>query len=275
MKEIQFNLLFIALLLVAVNWGMEALKWKYLIRKLAPISLKKAFNLVITGITIGLITPNRVGEIPARVFLLSNITNKKALLTATFIGAFSQFLVTFFAGFVAIYFYKNEVFFSSFSFSIRIFMFIGLTGLIYSYFYPFWISNLVKKIPFLSKNEHFVFSPLISTQEKLNALIISLLRYVVFSFQYYLVLEAFGVHFNSFLEIGLIAVCFLFTSVIPTFILSEIAVRGSVALFIFNFLSPNDVAIFSASLVLWFLNVALPASIGIFGLKKIQLLQKV
>jgi len=274
MNEIQFHLLFIALLLVVVNWGTEAVKWKYLIRKLAPISLKKAFNLVITGITIGLITPNRIGEIPARVFLLPNIINKKALLTATFIGAFSQLLVTVFAGFIAIYFYKNEVFFSSFSFSIRIFILICLIGLIYSYFFPFWIPNLLKKIPFLSKNEHLVFSPLFSKEEKLNALVMSIFRYAVFSFQYYLVLEAFGVHFNSFSEIALIAVCFLFTSVIPTFILSEIAVRGSVALFVFSFLSPNDVAIFSASLVLWLLNVALPATIGIFGLKKIQLPQK-
>lgn len=274
MNEIKFYLLFIALLLVVVNWGTEALKWKYLIRKLAPISLKKAFNLVITGITIGLITPNRVGEIPARVFLLPNITNKKALLTATFIGAFSQLLVTVFTGFIAIYFYKDEVFFSSFSISIRIFILICLLGLIYSYFFPFWITNLLKKIPFLSKNEHLVFSPLFSKKEKLNALIMSVFRYAVFFFQYYLILEAFGVHFNNFSEMVLIAVCFLFTSIIPTFILSEIAVRGSVALLVFSFLSDNDVAILTASILLWVFNVALPASIGIFGLTKIQLPQK-
>lgn len=274
MNEIKFNLLFIALFLVALNWGIEALKWKYLIRKLVPISLKKAFQLVITGITIGLITPNRIGEIPARVFLLSNKTHKKKLLTATFIGAFSQVLITIITGLIAVYFLGTQLSFSQLSSVIRFFTFICLNLLIYSYFSPFWIANLLKRIPFLARNKHFIFNPLISNQEKLITLLMSAFRYAVFFFQYYLVLEAFGVHFETLLNTALIAVCFFFTSFIPTFIISEIAVRGSVALFLFHFISPNDVAIFSASLVLWLLNVALPASFGVFGLTKIKLLQK-
>lgn len=274
-NEIRFDLLFIALLLVAVNWGIEAAKWKYLIRKIETISFKKAFNLVITGITVGLITPNRVGEIPARVFLLQSTNNKKELLTATFIGAFSQLLVTIVVGFLAIYFSHNNTFLTPFSFVIQFFIISFSMLMIYSYFFPFWITNLLKKIPYLSKKEYLIFNPIFSANEKKNVLLLSLFRYSIFFIQYYLVLAAFGIHFNSLQEIGLIAICFLFASIVPTFIFSEIIVRGSVALFVFNFISSNDVAIFSASLVLWLLNVALPASIGIFGLKKLQLPQKV
>ena len=52
----------------------------------------------------------------------------------------------------------------------------------------------------------------------------------------------------------------------------ELLVRGSVALFVFGTISNLDSQIILASVVLWFINVALPALIGLFSLKELKLI---
>ena len=95
-----------------------------------------------------------------------------------------------------------------------------------------------------------------------------MLRYLVFSLQYYIVLKAFGINFSNNVEILLIPLCFLLTSSIPTILISEIGVRGSIALIIFSIVTDNNLAIFLSSIVLWSINVAFPAFIGMFFLKR-------
>ncbi|MAJ89900.1 MAG: hypothetical protein CMD08_01295, partial [Flavobacteriales bacterium] len=59
-------------------------------------------------------------------------------------------------------------------------------------------------------------------------------------------------------------------SIIPTIAITEIGVRGSVALFFFGLVSNNVVGILSATFVMWIINLVFPALIGmifIFSLK--------
>ncbi len=75
-------------------------------------------------------------------------------------------------------------------------------------------------------------------------------------------------------EIFLIPVCFLLASSIPTILISEIGVRGSVALFVFGVVSDLDIQIIMASVLLWLINVALPALLGLLNLKELKLLKE-
>ena len=62
----------------------------------------------------------------------------------------------------------------------------------------------------------------------------------------------------------------LVVSVIPTIAITEIGIRGSVAVFLFGLLSSNIVGILSATFVMWVINLLLPALLGtlfIFTLK--------
>ena len=59
-------------------------------------------------------------------------------------------------------------------------------------------------------------------------------------------------------------------SVIPTIAITEIGIRGSIALFLFGLVSVNAIGILSATFVMWVINLLLPALIGtifIFSLK--------
>jgi uncharacterized membrane protein len=95
------------------------------------------------------------------------------------------------------------------------------------------------------------------------ALVYSFLRYVVFFVQYWLLLEAFNIHFTTISSLWLVPVCFLIASAIPTFLISELGVRSSVAVLVFGSLSDNNLSIISASVLLWFINIGIPAIVGL------------
>jgi uncharacterized membrane protein YbhN (UPF0104 family) len=270
LNSIDINYLALAFVLIFVNWGIEAFKWRYSIRTTSQISFPKAFNLTITGVTAGLLTPNRIGEIPFRALLLSR-TDFKDLTLKTFVSSFSQLTITLLAGLLGvIYFTKFEVFSIQQPIAIVIITVISLF-LIMMYFRVAKLSMVVDKIPFLRKLNLAKSLSSFTLSELGNILLLSLARYIVFFIQYYLVLKSFGVELVGVFGLMLIAVVFLITSIIPTILISEFGVRGSVALFIFGLVSENEIAIVTASIVLWVFNVGVPSLLGLANLKQIKL----
>lgn len=273
-NSIHYELIFITFCLLFLNWGIEAYKWRYLIRKTEKISFIKAFKLTITGVSISMITPNRIGEIPGRALLINKKDKLKDLIVSTAVGAYSQLLITFifgtFASFFVLEWFETGVDLNLLLFFMVIFMlFLTIT-----YFFNQHLKSILNKIPFIKNKKILDVLDNYSKREVFLTLILSALRYIVFSFQYYLVLIAFDIHFDSSTELLLIPFCFMISSVIPTFIISEIAVRGSVALFVFGLISNNHIAIVSASLLLWFINVGVPALLGLLFLNRLKLLSK-
>jgi len=66
----------------------------------------------------------------------------------------------------------------------------------------------------------------------------------------------------------------MIASFIPTILISEIGVRGSVALFVFGTVSNMDIQIILSSVLLWLINVALPALIGLINLNDLKILKE-
>jgi len=103
-QKTRTNYFIIAFCLVPVNWGLEALKWQYLTKEIEPISFSTAFKAVLSGLSISIFTPNRVGEFAGKVFYLKTTEKVKATV-ASFIGSSLQLLVTVLAGFFAAFMY--------------------------------------------------------------------------------------------------------------------------------------------------------------------------
>ena len=97
----------------------------------------------------------------------------------------------------------------------------------------------------------------------LAILALSFLRYCIFSFQFYWLLILMGVTVPLGEGLIMIALTFIALSLIPTIIFTEIGVRGSAALLFIGLLSSNTTGIISASFVLWLVNIAIPAIMGI------------
>ncbi len=272
-NKINLFILGIVLLLMILNWGIEAVKWRYTIRSVIDISVLKAFKLIFSGITLGFLTPNRIGEIPARALLL-NKGNVIEITLKTIVASFSQLLITLLFGVLGFCLtFKNFSYISNPIVWVMI-LSLGLLLLLMVYFRTSKLESIFNRFTFIKKNELFRGLLGFSIIDLLYILLLSLLRYIIFSIQYYLVLKAFGVYLSDISSIFLIPVCFMVASFIPTILISEIGIRGSVALFVFGTVSNMDIQIILASMVLWLINIALPTLLGLFNLKELKLIKQ-
>ena len=277
LKE-NFLVIGVVVIMMFLNWFLEALKWRFLILKIEKVSIKRSVRAIFSGITVSAFTPNRVGEYGGRVFCLEKADRIQAVLI-TVIGSMAQLVTTIVFGSIGILLLPNlmpefDAILSQFVFAypIMLFMILLLNVLLVSLFLNASVFSVVlSKFKFLKKyskyNEVFSFY---NSQELLEVLIYSVARYLVFTAQFFILLQVFGVEISYINAMILIVTMLFVISVIPTIAITEIGVRGSVALFLFGLVSVNTVGILSATFVMWVINLLLPALIGtifIFSLK--------
>ena len=286
-------IIIILLLLMVVNWLIETLKWRYLIMKIERISFRNSVIAVLTGVTVSIFTPNRVGEYFGRAFLLREASPLKAILL-TIVGSMSQLLVTVFIGSAALLVFLPLYF--PFSGSWNLAMYLGLLAGIVTANVAFLL--LYFNVPLLGslsgwverKNWERINSYLkvlneFTRRELLNVLLMSLLRYMVFSFQFFLVLRLFGIPVTANQAVMAIPVIYLALAAIPTVALSELGVRGSVAIFVLGIITTStlagasmpgglSLAIVSATTVLWIINLAIPALTGAVFVYKLKFIRQ-
>ena len=88
------------------------------------------------------------------------------------------------------------------------------------------------------------------------------LRYLVFSTQFILMLHWFDIQIPWQEALKAISIMYLVLTVVPSIALSELTIRGSVALFFFSAYSGNSTGILAASSMIWFINLVIPALAG-------------
>jgi hypothetical protein len=272
----------IVLFLMFLNWFLEALKWQYMILKIEKITIYTSLKAVFAGITVSSFTPNRVGEYGGRVFYLEKADRLKGVLI-TFIGSMSQLLITILFGSIAFIILSNLLFDSKISFQLiskhKLLVFAILILFNFFIFYLFY--NLSSVISFcnlnkyLKKFQHYVNTLTIyNSRELTNILLFSFSRYIVFSIQFLILLNVFEINLNLFDSISSIMLIFLFVSIIPTIVVAEIGVRGSVAIYIFSLFTMNSIGVFSSTLLLWIVNLVIPSLIGIYFVFNLNFFRK-
>lgn len=252
------------LLLMLLNWLLETAKWKLLLRRIAPVSWVTGFRSVLSGVTISVFTPNRMGEFAGRVMHLDSGVRIKSAI-ASVIGSMNQLLITIVAGGIGLLTYL-ENFESDNSFMYRVKFLLIFTGILFVIFIYFRLPILAKlgerfrnlrKINLYTK----VFA-LYPFQELLTLTLFSSLRYLVFTFQFYLVLHLFGIDLPYLQSLQVTSLIYLVMAVVPSIALSELTVRGSVALYFLTPIAGNSAGIVAASSLLWFVNLIIPAVLG-------------
>lgn len=264
----QFALMIFAFALVFLNIFLEAIKWKYQVKPIENISNWKSFLSVFTGMTAGMFFPNRMGNFLGRIFMLEKGDRIKASMV-TIVGGMAQMIATVSIGLIASIFYVKKY---SVLIIVAATMIITLLLLIYFNIYLLKYFQFLIPKKFKEKTEEYfeVFS-LYGKTELLKVLIISFVRYFLYTFQFVILIWAFGVPLNYFNAMIPIALTYLTMMIVPFITITEIAVRGSVSVVIFeNWLIMNGInssygmMVFSASSLLWIFNIAIPAIIGVF-----------
>lgn len=261
--------IYTAVLLVGANWGVEALKWRFLVRPIQRLSFFTAFKAVLAGTSLAVNTPNQVGEYFGRMIYIEE-GNRLRSIALTVAGSFSQLIITLAAGCAGLAFFIPLVSAAPESglsvFWIKTLLSVVALGTAIAllvYFKLSWLVKLVERLPRLNRYLYF-FKAL----ETLNnrtlgiTLLFSAARYAVFLLQYLLVMDAFGINSGMGANICLVSVLFVVMSAIPTIVLAEAGVRSKAGEVIFGVVYASPLAIISTGLFIWLINLMLPALLG-------------
>ena len=257
------------ILMMFLNWLVEALKWRYMISKIENISIMTAFRAIFTGITVSTFTPNRIGEYGGRVFCLEKGDRIKAVFI-TVLCSMSQLLVTILYGSISLFILFDEILIDKTFLSVSLLILLNLF-LLFSYFNISHIVNFLGKFKLIkSFKKYLEVLVMYNYKDLIIAFIYSNTRYFIFSLQFIILLHVFGINISFMDAILSVMLIFFFITITPTITIAEIGVRGSVAIFVLGLFSSNDIAILSSTTLLWLINLIIPAIIGsffIFSLK--------
>jgi len=241
---------------MTLNWLAEAMKWKYVLNNLQQISIFEAYKSVLAGVAFGIVTPNRIGELIGRLLFIDEDKKISASLL-NIVCTTIQLIVTLFFGLLSLIFFKeNWLYLIPFS-SLLSILFLLLIILFSVFFLLIKIPNINSKII-----EYTVVFKNLSLRQTFFILFLSVLRYSIFSLQYFLVLRMLHIELSEFSCFVCIALNFFLITVIPTYALAEIGVRGTVAVAVFSVYGIPALPIASASLIVWIINLAIPALLG-------------
>jgi len=253
---------FTVLILMICNWSVEAKKWQYSLHSITNISFGKSFQAVLSGTTVGIISPNRTGEPFGRASHLDAGFRQEAI-SAGIICSLGQFTATVLAGCWALPFYSNQqqLFSNNYeSFALAI---VGTCIMLFLYFNSNHLDTLLKKLPFINRftlfGNHFQKS---SKFDLFTILLYSGIRYSIFLLQFFLILQVFAIDISFSHCCVAVSMIYFVTTLIPTTTLAELGVRCSSSVYFIGLYCNKPLLIVVASMVLWLINVSVPAIIG-------------
>lgn len=260
------NLIAVVLLML-VNWSLEAVKWKISVSRVQQVSFAKSLRAVFSGVSFSVSTPNRIGEYLGRVLYMEE-GNRLKTIALTIVGSISQLIITLFMGLAGLLVLRSTIeekqLISPLWMQVIIYGVAAvLVVLTLFYFRLSWIIKWADRLPGSGR-----YAYLVKALEEFNATILlkllslSLLRFGVFLVQYLLLFNLFAVEISWWQAFWTVSVSFLVMAVIPTIAIAELAQRGKVTITIVGLFSSNELGMTFATAGIWFINLILPAVIG-------------
>jgi len=235
-----------------VNWGLETLKWKILLRGSIPFS--RLLKSIVAGITVGFVTPGRSGEFIGRVMFLNDDNGARVFYLSS-VGGLAQTAASLLVGVPFVQLWRGDIFITEI---------VAGSALLYLFaFFRFDLLNrVISTVPFLQKYGWIIEQgELPDLKIQLQTLLLSFLRFGVYLLQYVLLLSFFGV--GDAVSLTTHSVVYLLAQTFsPLMPLLDFSYRGASALYVFNPVTDNSIAVLSAVMLVWFINLLLPAIIG-------------
>ncbi|MCB9426002.1 MAG: hypothetical protein H6584_03085 [Flavobacteriales bacterium] len=260
-SHFSVSALFIIFILSIINWTLETLKWQNLVSFFQNISFAEALQQTLSGLTLGIFTPNGIGEYGAKVAYYPKDRTKQILLLNFLTNGIQMVFTT---GFGII----GLTFISSLYFEVLPKHQLVLTATVF-------ISGLT--FLFLFRNAKIFGVSLIDTLLKIKSIptaihlkntLLGFVRYMVFCHQYYFILALLGVDLSYTITLNLLFSMYLLASLMPNLQALDVAIKGSIGMYLFGLFGINEWVVLFAASVMWIFNYLLPSTIGsIFVLK--------
>jgi len=246
------------LFLTIFNWFLEILKWKNLVGFVQNISFFEALKQSLASHTTSLFTPNRIGDYGAKTMYFES-SMRKRILFLNLISNTAQMFATLLFGCIGFIFFVN-----TYNVNISYYRFLNYVVFIVLIFSLIILGVSYNKLNLkgvpLYRIRDFIKS--ISASIHIRNIIFSILRYLIFSFQFYYLLLLFGTDLHYFEAMKIITTMYFLVSIIPTVFVLDVVIKGGVAIYLFSFVGIHELNILSITMLMWLLNFVLPSVFG-------------
>ena len=247
------NLLWIGCFLSLLNWSLEALKWKTLLSDFKVIQFSSAFSETLRAHAVSIITPNKIGEFGAKASFYPKSLRPK-ILKLTLTGQLYQLAATCLFGLIGV-----TVIYTQLSFELKLSIGIVLGILLGVSLILFALKIKNKWLTWL--NQYLASLAKLSDRNNAKVLVFSVLRYVCFSHQFYLLMWIFQIELNYAQVMPIIFSVYFISSFVPTFLILDATVKAGLGLVLLqNHLSSEFIIV--VSFLMWMFNFGIPALFG-------------
>lgn len=249
----------IVLALMPLNWCVEALKWKKSLVSIQFVSFSTALKSVLFGLSVGSIG-SFVGDFTGRIGILKTSEKLKSTGAALF-GYFVQSVALLLTSTWATYYllFNSKITLSDIHF---LFFYALLIVSTLSLLFLFWEINWRT---FLSEKIKTIFTIKYNFKDKNILLFLSLFRHLIFTLQYFFLLQIFEIRLPFLLSIAIITLVLL-AKTAGAFLgfLGDISSRQLSAIYLFGLYNQPMENVLLATFVLWLINIFTPMFLGIF-----------
>lgn len=269
-QPVRILYLLLVILLLPVNWWLEAVKWQKLMSNSLRISNRNAIKSVLAGISTGYITPNRIGEFAGRVLFLPGAHRATGVIMSLINSLTQNIVVAVIGIFGAVVFYAQRTEQDGISNSLFWIGLVVFVAVITYFSLPFWIQKIKPGKWSERAKEVFLAISKLKTSDLFWIVLISVLRYLVFCTQYFLMLRFFQIDISALQAVYAIPAMYLLVTFTPSLAASEPAIRSSYAVLIFSAFSSNTVGIMLTGILIWLINFVVPMVVGTILVGKVK-----
>lgn len=261
------------ILLTPLNWACESRKWQLLAQKIENISFLQSLKGVLSGLALGFIMPNNVGDAAGRVLSLQShqrLTGVGAALLSNGL----QFYVSLFFGTLGWGFFIGQ------HSTLQNWPQLTLLGvLIVTLVFGIWLIISRKNAErYLERFKWFRWiEPYVDVIAQYDLVEIrrafrwAVLRYGVFTLQFDLLLSIFDVSLPILTALACIFLVFFAKTLIPALnFLGDLGIREASSLYFFSFYNIAPAQVVAVTLTLWCINILLPVLVGAFWTLKMK-----
>lgn len=259
----------LAMVMMPVNWGLETIKWRYLLLPELRLSFQGALVSVLAGISVSLFTPNRIGEYGGRLLLIPS--SKSWLgLSATFVGSLAQWVALLLGGSWGLSLVGLDLWPAVAGYYSKYGLLLWGIALILPilYLHIGYLAEWLKGREWLNKSK---WSQRIKLQSGLKSykreklawvLGIAFCRYLTYSCQYLFLLYGFGFDLDPILALAGIALIFFIQSSVPMPPFMALLARGELAILLWAAYGANELVVLASTFTLFIINLIVPALLG-------------
>ncbi len=246
-RDVKWAIVLVTLLMI-INWYLEALRWKISLASFEKISIEEAWSSVLGGLALNWILPFTGGDFAARLMLRKD---KYQTTSAIVLNRSILLIITFGFGLFSLSYLKQSFFQVN-----SVYLILLLVSLAVVYF----IRKRLSK--FLTYFETIKRSVLV------RILSISVLRYAIFTFQFYWLLIVFNPELEPILVLAGIGWIFFVRSIIPH-LLGGVGLREAASVIFFTPYVVDLSTIVLPVFLIWIINTTIPSIGGLLFIWKV------